>query len=62
VCCDTTCSQTQACNIPGHVGTCTSVASAAPAISTTGLVVSALLLAAVGALAFARQWPRRHAP
>jgi hypothetical protein len=35
------------------------VANAAPLTSMTGLVVAALLLAAVGALALARQWPRR---
>ncbi|MDX2168222.1 MAG: hypothetical protein SF182_14200 [Deltaproteobacteria bacterium] len=59
VCCDTACDEPlQACNIPGHVGTCTTLAAAAPATSTTGLMVAGLVLTAIGALAFARRRPR----
>lgn len=47
--CDGTCAGTT--TTPG-------IANTAPLTSTTGLVVAALLLAAVGALALARQWPR----
>ena len=58
-CCDTACDDPlQACNIPGHVGTCTTLAAAAPATSTTGLMVAGLVLTAIGALAFARRRPR----
>jgi hypothetical protein len=52
VCCDTACSgPMQSCNVPQHIGTCTSIANAAPATSTTGLVVGVLLLNGVAAFA-----------
>jgi len=47
-----------ACDIPGHVGTCTTVTSPAPVTSTKGLIAAALLLVAVGGLAVTRRRSR----
>jgi len=49
VCCDTACDQPQfTCNAPNSRGTCTRVSPAAPALTTGGLVLTALALAALG--------------
>jgi len=55
VCCDAACNgPMESCKVPQHIGTCTAIPTSVPATSTTGLVVAVLLLAAIGALAFAR--------
>jgi len=59
VCCDTACDgPDQACNIPGRIGTCSSVAAAAPAASHGALLGAVALLLGIGGLAL---W-RRRAP
>jgi hypothetical protein len=54
VCCTTPCDQPgQSCDEPGFEGTCISKA-AAPTLSGTGLLIAALLLAAVGGVGLIR--------
>jgi hypothetical protein len=60
VCCDAACNQPlQQCNLPGHVGTCSSAAAPAPALTAWGLMVAAILLVSFGAFAL-RHRMRRH--
>ena len=56
VCCDDPCTgANQRCDLPGREGTCLTVAPApAPVLSGTGLLIGALLLAAVGTLGLIR--------
>jgi len=56
VCCDTACTgANQSCNVPGREGECLSVLPApAPALSSVGLLIGALLLAVVGTLGLLR--------
>ena len=52
VCCDTACTDPlKRCNLPGEVGTCSSPAATAPALTPWGLLIAAALLASVGAFA-----------
>jgi hypothetical protein len=54
VCCDEECEgPLVACNLPGQVGTCSSIAAPAPTTSPRGLAVAIGLLVAVAALALA---------
>lgn len=57
VCCDSSCTAPDArCDIPGREGTCLAVNPApAPALSGTGLLIGALLLAAVGTIGLMRK-------
>jgi hypothetical protein len=56
VCCNTACDQPfQQCNLQGRAGLCSSTAAPAPAMSTPGLLLGALLLTGVGVLALARR-------
>ena len=56
VCCNTACDQpSQQCYLPGRAGLCSSTAAPAPAMSTPGLLLGALLLTGVGVLALARR-------
>jgi len=57
VCCDTPCNLPgEVCNVPGREGTCLALAPApAPALSGTGLLIGALLLAGVGTLGLIRK-------
>jgi hypothetical protein len=64
VCCDTPCDQQgEACNLPNHLGTCTSVFGTAPApvMSVPGLLALALGLAALATLGLARRRSRSRA-
>jgi hypothetical protein len=55
VCCDVACTGAdQRCNLPGQEGTCVTIAAPAPVLSGTGLLISALLLAAVGTIGLLR--------
>jgi hypothetical protein len=55
VCCDTACAQpAEACNVPGHVGACTSLAAAAPAASHGTLLLMLGVLVAIGGAAVLR--------
>jgi len=56
VCCDAACTgANQSCDVPGREGECVSVAPApAPALSSAGLLIGALLLAVVGTLGLLR--------
>ena len=54
VCCNRACPAPGNCNFPGHEGTCIDPAPA-PALSGTGLLIGALLLAAVGTLGLRRK-------
>lgn len=56
VCCEVACTgSNQSCNVPGHAGECLSVTPApAPAMSSTGLLIGALLLAVVGTIGLLR--------
>lgn len=57
VCCDTPCNgPAEACNLVGRQGTCSAIAAPAPAATRGGLVLTALVLFAIGALAV---WRRR---
>jgi hypothetical protein len=52
VCCNEDCDgPLVACNLPGQVGTCSSIAAPAPATSPRGLAVGIALLVGVAALA-----------
>lgn len=56
VCCDTACNQpSQACNLDGRVGTCSSTAAPAPAMSVRGLLAALAVLTVVSALALGRR-------
>jgi hypothetical protein len=53
VCCDTACDQPlEQCNLPGQVGTCANTAAAAPAASSTGLLLMLGVLVGAGFAAF----------
>ena len=56
VCCDAPCTgPNQTCDLPGREGECLTIAPApAPVLSSTGLLIGALLLAAVGTLGLIR--------
>ena len=54
VCCATACPPPGNCNVPGHAGTCIEPAPA-PALSGTGLLIGALLLAGVGTVGLIRK-------
>ena len=57
VCCDSPCDlPNQSCNVPGRAGECLTLAPApAPALSGTGLLIGALLLAGVGTVGLIRK-------
>jgi len=56
VCCNTACDQPfQQCNLPGRVGLCSLTGAPAPATSTPGLILVALLLCGVGVFVLARR-------
>jgi hypothetical protein len=56
VCCNTACDQPlQQCNLPGRPGLCGVTTAPAPAVSTRGLLLGALLLTGVGVLSLARR-------
>jgi hypothetical protein len=57
VCCTTECNPPDSCAEPGFEGTCIHTAPA-PALSGTGLLIAALLLAGVGTIGLVRN--RRH--
>jgi hypothetical protein len=54
VCCESACPPPGNCNIPGHAGTCIEPAPA-PALSGTGLLIAALLLAGIGTAGLIRK-------
>jgi len=54
VCCATACPAPGNCALPGREGTCV-VPAPAPALSGTGLLIGALLLAGVGAIGLMRK-------
>ena len=56
VCCTDPCTgANQRCDVPGRVGECVTIAPApAPVLSSTGLLIGALLLAAVGTIGLIR--------
>jgi hypothetical protein len=56
VCCNTACDQpSEACNLPGQVGTCASTAAAAPSLSRPGLLLAMLLLSGIALVALGRR-------
>lgn len=62
VCCDTPCTgPNQRCDIPDREGTCLTINPApAPVLSGTGLLIGALLLAAVGTIGLLRNRRQEH--
>jgi hypothetical protein len=57
VCCENACPAPGQCNLPGRAGVCI-VPAPAPALSGTGLLIGAALLAAIGTIGLLRN--RRH--
>jgi hypothetical protein len=53
VCCESACPAPGQCNLPGRAGVCI-VPAPAPALSGLGLLIGALLLAAVGTMGLVR--------
>jgi hypothetical protein len=53
VCCNSACPPPGRCDLPGRLGVCV-VPAPAPALSGTGLLIGALLLAAVGTIGLIR--------
>jgi MYXO-CTERM domain-containing protein len=54
VCCESACPAPGNCDVPGHAGTCIEPAPA-PALSGTGLLIAALLLAGIGTAGLIRK-------
>ena len=61
VCCDTPCDgPAEACNLDGREGICTEIVAVAPATSHTGLLITVLILAALGVFAIVRRRQLKH--